>query len=981
MTYRIDISPTIEDTRARVKKDHFVSLGFTKIISEVFIVDSYTVDADIAKDHIQLAADALINPLTESATINMPQTDKRFNWAVEIGFLPGVTDTVARTVQETIADRIGVSFKAGENVYTSTVYFLVGDIDQKTIEKLADSLYNPLIQRSRIKSYDQFKKDQGMGTEIPKVELHHNPQTTEVDMDVSDEELTNIGNLGITDKEGLHRGPLALSLPEMKAIQNYFKKLRRNPTDVELETIAQTWSEHCKHTIFNDPLDGIKDGIFKTYIKKATEEIRQKKGKNDFCVSVFTDNAGAIEFDENYLITHKVETHNSPSALDPYGGALTGIVGVNRDALGFGLGAKPIANTYGFCFADPRDTTVLYRDKQKTQKMLSPKRIMEGVIEGVNVGGNSSGIPTPLGFVNFDKRFMGKPLVFVGTVGLIPKKSAGRLSHIKKAQPDDYIVMVGGRVGLDGIHGATFSSESLHVKSSSTAVQIGDPIIQKMFSDAIAKEARDMGLYTSITDNGAGGLSSSVGEMSEQSSGCMVNLEKVPLKYPGLDPWQIWVSESQERMTLSVPQNKWLEFASLMKRRGVEATIIGTYTDSGKCVVMYNDKKALDIDLDFLHNGRPKKQQKSKVPRKSKVESQKFKHPIDLTSVLEKMLAQPNICGYEFISMQFDHTVQGTAVTPPLVGKGRVNADAAIIKPLFTSDRGVVLSNGIAPTYSDTDTYAMGAAVIDMAIAAAVSVGGNPDYMSILDNFCWSSSDKPERLYELKRAAEACYDYATIFGTPFISGKDSMFNDFNGYDSAGQPIHIAAPPTLLISAIGVVPDIKKTVTLEFKNAGDLIYILGDTFDEIGQSEYAIMTRAGGNVPHVDGEKNLSLYRALYSAIQKKYVASAISVARGGIGIAIAKSAIGGMIGCEIVLQTKLRDDIFLFSESRGRFLISINPKHKIDFEKSMGENSFMRIGTVTNNNEIKIDDNMNKNIIKLSIKKVHSSYKSTFDNY
>ncbi|MBI3955498.1 phosphoribosylformylglycinamidine synthase, partial [Candidatus Gottesmanbacteria bacterium] len=366
-------------------------------------------------------------------------------------------------------------------------------------------------------SYLENIIDNGMDFVVPKVKLRSIPKVDKINLDLSDEELKKTGKEGIKNSDGTRRGPLALSLPFMKAIQVYFKKLGRKPTDIELESIAQTWSEHCKHTIFADPIDEIKEGLFKKYIKGSTDYIRKKKGRNDFCVSVFKDNSGAIAFNDDYLITHKVETHNSPSALDPFGGAITGIVGVNRDTIGFGLGAKPVANFYGYCFADPRADIPLYKGENKTQKMLSSRRIMDGVIEGVNAGGNQSGIPTPMGFVYFDERYRGKPLVFVGTVGLIPKKIKGKLSYIKEARKGDYIVMIGGRVGKDGIHGATFSSEAMDSGSPSTAVQIGDPITQKKLSDAIVKEARNMDLYNSITDNGAGGLSCSVAEMAKES--------------------------------------------------------------------------------------------------------------------------------------------------------------------------------------------------------------------------------------------------------------------------------------------------------------------------------------------------------------------------------------------------------------------------------------------------------------------------------
>jgi phosphoribosylformylglycinamidine synthase len=512
---------------------------------------------------------------------------------------------------------------------------------------------------------------------------------------------------------------------------------------------------------------------------------------------------------------------------------------VNRDTIGFGIGAKPVINRYGFCFASPKDERPLYKGPSFTQKMLSSRMIMEGVIEGVNVGGNCSGIPSPQGFVVFDERYKGKPLVFVGTVGLIPRKSNGRPSHLKKALPGDYIVMLGGRVGKDGIHGATFSSEAMDAGSPATAVQIGDPITQKKMSDALVKEARDLGLYNSITDNGAGGLSCSVAEMAKECGGCFVKLDDVPLKYPGLNPWETWISESQERMTASVPKEKWKEFSNLMKRRGVEATVVGEFTNSGKCIVEYQGQKVMDVDMDFLHDGMPPRPMKTTYKRL--VNEEPFIPELEnLTSTLLSMLERLNIAGFEFISQQYDHEVQGGSVIKPLQGKGRINGDATITRPLLNSKKGVVISQGINPAYSDIDTYHMAACAIDTAVRNAIAVGANLEKLALMDNFCWCSSDEPERLGQLKSAVKACYDYSIAFGTPFISGKDSMFNDFKGFDAEGNPIKISVPPTLLVSSIGVMENSEKAISLEAKFEGDLVYVIGDTFDELGASEYFAM---------------------------------------------------------------------------------------------------------------------------------------------
>jgi phosphoribosylformylglycinamidine synthase len=828
-----------------------------------------------------------------------------------------------------------------------------------------------------------------MGRDIPVVHLDERPDADEVNLDIPDEELLRLGKEGIPDADGSRRGPLALDMASLEVIKDYFKnKEERNPTDVELESIAQTWSEHCKHTIFAAKIDDIDEGIFKAYIREATMRIRREKGSKDFCLSIFSDNSGGIEFDDQYLISDKVETHNSPSALDPFGGAITGIVGVNRDTIGFGMGARPIANRYGFCFADPNDDTPLFRDKSAESRLLPPRRIMEGVIHGVNVGGNCSGIPTPQGFVYFDERYKGKPLVFVGTVGIMPKVRDGKQLYQKKAMPGDYIVIVGGRVGKDGIHGATFSSEALSSGSPATAVQIGDPITQKKLSDAIVKEARDRGLYHSITDNGAGGLSCSVAEMAREAGGFEVDLDKVPLKYAGLAPWQIWVSESQERMTVSVPEETLEDFISLMRRRGVEATVIGKFTASGRGMVRYVGKKVFDLDLAFLHDGLPKKiiATKTSLP---KVDYEPFEEPVDCTEYLLAILRRPNIASFEFISMQYDHEVQANSVIKPLQGKGRVNGSATVIRPVYTSYRGVVLSQGLYPSYSDIDCYWMAACSIDTAVRNAVAAGGTLERLAILDNFCWCDSTNPERLAQLKEAARACYDFAVAYGTPFISGKDSMFNDFRGFDDVGNEIVVSIPPTLLISSIGVVMDVRNCQTIDFKFPGDIIYLIGTTSAELGGSEYlAYMGEKirgkkyiGENVPRVDAKRNIEAYRALEAAISERLIASCISVERGGLAVALAKSAMAGILGCEVELSMgRYRTDDVLFSESQGRLLVSVAPSKKEAFESVMKSVPCLCVGTVCDDERFRIAIG-GKYAVETDVYALQKSYRERFKGF
>lgn len=999
MISRIAVYQKVPDTRAAVKQKSFQNFPFYKKINSVSLVDIYTIDKTLSSEQLKNIAQSLINPVTEGSKIrtissgsentlfvNLDHNLKTtFDWALEIGFLPGVTDNIGKTTRIGIEDHLKIKFSSEEGVYSSQVIMIEGDLKETEIEQLALSIYNPLIQRVNIKSHADYKRNGGMDFEIPKVSLSDKEKVTVVDLNVSDEELILIGKEGIKDNQGKSRGPLALGPDYMRVISQYFKTKKRNPTDIELETLAQTWSEHCKHTIFADPIDDIKEGLFQTYIKGATEKIRKLKGKNDFCVSVFKDNSGAIEFDEDFLVTHKVETHNTPSALDPYGGSVTGIVGVNRDALGFGLGAKPVFNTYGFMFADPDDTTPLYRDAKKTQVMLSPRRIMEGVIAGVNAGGNQSGIPTPMGFMYFDSRFKGKPLVFCGTVGLIPKKTAGRKSWEKKAKPGDLVVMLGGKVGLDGIHGATFSSESLHSGSPVTAVQIGDPITQKKFSDAIVKEARDQGLYNSITDNGAGGLSSSVGEMAKESGGVIVNLEKIPLKYPGLDPWQIWISESQERMTLSVPKSNLKKFGELMKSRGVEFWVIGEFTNSGKCIVKYSSKTILDLDLDFLHNGLPKRNQISEESSQM-LQDQSLEKRADLNKDFSEMIGRLNECGFDFLSTQFDHTVQGSAVTSPVAGRGRINTEAVVVRPLLKSTRGLVLSQGYFPGYSEFDAYKMAAASVDTAFKNAVVAGSNQEKIALLDNFCWCSSDEPVRLGQLKKACEGLYDSCVGYLAPLISGKDSMFNDFKGFDSKGNPVKISVPPTLLISSLGIIDDVNKAVTIDAKFSGDLIYILGETFDELGGSEYySYLGIEGKNVPVTNPEKNLKIYKSYAAAVKDELISSGIGINIGGLAAALSKMALSGMIGADIELKNLpgefTSDSTGLFSQSTGRILLTIDPKNKKKFESLMKGISFAEIGKIIPEQEIKITGKDNKVVIDIQIQKLMSSYRKRFEKW
>ena len=793
------------------------------------------------------------------------------------------------------------------------------------------------------------------------------------------------------------QGQLYLSLIEMQTIQSHFRGLDRDPSDVELETLAQTWSEHCSHKTlagrirYRDP-DGQRDfqNMLKETIFAATQQLRTAAGKDDWCVSVFADNAGVIRFDDQNNLVFKVETHNHPSALEPYGGANTGIGGVIRDPMGTGMGAKPICNTDVFCFAPP-DTPA----ESLPPGVLHPRRVMKGVVAGVRDYGNRMGIPTVNGAIYFDSRYLGNPLVYCGNIGLIPRDQS-----FKHQQPGDLIVVVGGRTGRDGIHGATFSSAELTSHSetvSGGAVQIGNAITEKMLLDVLLA-ARDRGLYNAVTDCGAGGLSSAVGEMGEKI-GAEVHLERVPLKYEGLSYTEIWISEAQERMVLAVPPERWPELAALCASEGVEATAIGEFVPTGRLALHYEGRQVADLAMAFLHDGRPpvvreaiyappqsrplslrerarvrgskvspraqagerpgvRAAEKGKGP-KGKPEDEPAINPhygrsageiadsmlqeftdtaIDFTEprgataglprsaanehtpTLQKILTSLNVCSKEWVIRQYDHEVQGGSVVKPLVGV--VNdgpSDAAVLRPVLTSRRGIAVACGMNPRYGDFDTYWMAASAIDEAVRNCVAVGADPSRIAILDNFCWGNTDRPETLGSLVRAALACHDVALALGTPFISGKDSLNNEFRRKgdksnfpkrsDTCGSEIGlipfsatISIPPSLLISALGQIDDVARCVTMDLKSSGNLLYIIGFTRDELGGSHFALVEGLiGGEVPRLDPPLAKKTFAAVHQVIDTGLVRACHDLSEGGLAVAAAEMAFAGGLGLRISL--------------------------------------------------------------------------------
>lgn len=858
---------------------------------------------------------------------------------VHVLLKPGVMDPVAQSAEAAARD-FGLSIDA---VRTIRKYWIDGTNDEQLKKIGTRILANDAIEQVVIGPlpFDRLQLGSDYVFSLEHVELDS------------------------LDDEGLMRlsreGQLYLQLAEMQTIQQHFRDLDRQPTDVELETIAQTWSEHCSHKTLAGRIayrdeNGERqfDNMLKETIFAATQELRARWGDDDWCVSVFRDNAGIVRFDEQNNLAFKVETHNHPSALEPYGGANTGIGGVIRDTIGTGMAAKPICNTDVFCFAPP-DTSV----DTLPPGVLNPKQVLRGVVSGVRDYGNRMGIPTVNGAVYFDERYLGNPLVYCGNVGLIPHEMS-----FKEVQPGDLIVSVGGRTGRDGIHGATFSSAELTSESESLsggAVQIGNAIEEKKVLDVILA-LRDRGLYNALTDCGAGGFSSAVGEMGEDI-GAEVWLESAPVKYAGLSYTEIWISEAQERMVLSVPEHHWQEFEKLCADESVEATVIGRFAPTGRLVLKYEEQIVCDLSMDVLHNGRP-----------PVIRSAEYQPPAvqplapperdDYTADLKNILSSYNVASKEWIIRQYDHEVQGGSVVKPLVGvQSDGPSDAAVVRPVLDSRRGVVISCGMNPRYGDFDTYHMAASAIDEAMRNCVAVGADPSRVAILDNFCWGDCEKSETLGSLVRAAIACHDVSLVLETPFISGKDSLNNEFSYVDADGNKQTIAIPSSLLISAMGQIDDVAQCVTMDLKAAGNRIVMVGTTRDELGGSHFSLVNKLdGGQVPTVDPQQAKQTFAAMHRAIQGGTVAACHDLSEGGLAVAAAEMAFAGGIGLDFELsQLPVESDSLssaarLFSESNTRFLCEV-PADKFDeFEKLLADILHACIGETTTESKLVIRD-------------------------
>ena len=752
---------------------------------------------------------------------------------------------------------------------------------------------------------------------------------------------------------------LGFSAEELKVIQAYFRKEKRDPTDVELQTISQTWSEHCCHKTFKGKIQiGDKEiqSLFKTYIAKATKQI-----KAPYCVSVFEDNAGIVKFDKKYGIAAKVETHNHPSAVEPFGGAATGVGGVIRDILG--VWADPIACTDVLGFG-PLD----YDYNKLPTGVKHPKYVYMGVTAGISAYGNNMGIPTVNGAIYFDDSYTGNVIVYCGCIGLLPLNK-----YIKNAKVGDFVVLAGGKTGRDGIHGVTFASAELTEKSeeiSRPAVQIADPIEEEKVKRAIVA-IRDLKLGSAVTDIGGGGLSSAVGESAERfGCGVSVDLSKVPLKHSGLAPWEIYLSESQERMLLVVPPENLESVMAVFEKEDVTATAIGKLIPMRRLQLTYKGEIVSDIDMEFMFN--PCESTKVATVEIPKLTEPEFEEPKSLTDMLLQLLAAPNIASKESVIRTYDHEVKGNTLLKPLQGVYSGPNDAAVLKPLYDSVKGLVISCGMNPNYGKIDAYWMAASAIDEAIRNNIAVGGRR--VSLLDNFTWGNPEKTERLGSLVRACEACYDFAIAFKAPFISGKDSLYNE--------SPIG-PVTPTLLITAVGVIPNIQNTTSMDLKAPGNLIYVIGETFNELGGSEYyKLKGYLGASVPKVNGHKAKRTFKAVTAAIDQGLVKSCHDISEGGLAVAAAEMAFAGDLGLEIALQRVpgkdlARNDFVLFSESNSRFVIEVAKPDQNDFEDLMRGKNCSLIGTVIKEQRLSIKGLNGKIVVDAPVEKLRQSWKRT----
>ncbi len=883
----------------------------------------------------QLAESVLIDPVEQWWMHRhehvAPSTQGQVS-VVETGLRPGVTDREGAELVRAAAE-LGVEVVAAAVAKRWMVY---GDLEEDEVEQLAERvLHNPVIER-------------WAPGELP-------PSHVDATTSAPPTELVHLSGLDNGDLEQVSRyRRLGLNVDEMVAIQKWFAAENREPTDAEIETLAQTWSEHCSHKTFRASIttpDGEIDGLLDTYLRGATDTVAAP-----WVESAFVDNAGIVHFDDRFDIAIKAETHNHPSALEPFGGANTGVGGVVRDIVG--VSAKPIAITDVLCFGpDDLDPAEL------PEGVLHPSRIRSGVIAGVGDYGNKVGVPTIAGAIFHDPSYTTTPLVFAGCLGLLPKGS-----HPTEPKTGDFVVTLGGAVGRDGVGGATFSSQSMGVETALVAgssVQIGDPVVEKGLIDLVVA-ARDAGLYNAITDCGAGGLSSAVGEMAA-SLGADIDLAKVPRKYSGLAPWEVWLSEAQERMVMAVPDP--VPLLALAERWGVEATVIGWFSGEGRLLVRHAEEVVVDIEVDFLHRGRPRLHLEATDANPARLP----RHPVEAVGssiepvdALKALLGHPSLRSNEAVVRTYDHEVLGGTVVRPYDGVAMDGpADGTVIVPPGTEGatplQAVAIGIGAAPLIGRHDCEAMAWAAVDEAVRNAVVAGADPDRLSLLDNFAWGNPTDPETLGQLVAACRGCYNAAIGYRAPFVSGKDSLYNEFVDADGTSDPV----TPTLIITAVGVVPDVEIVPAVGVVAAGNDVWLLGPSAGVLGGSYLDEVTGGdkGGHVPAADPDA-ADRHRQLHAAIRERLVVSAHDISEGGLAPAAAEWAFAGRLGITLAVANT-HSPYELFGEGPGRYVVEVRPDDADRFAELVPEAS--RVGWVTDDDRLRIGTEIDVSLEEVGI--------------